>query len=787
MRKDILTFDLEVENHVKNKRLASPWDKRNYVVASGWSINGGKPEGKYYDKWHRDWVLPNLDTVKLIVGFNIKFDLLWQWVHGQLRDFLKDGGQIYCGQYAEYLLGGMTQDVQMISMNSVCDQYGGGLKNDAVKEMWEAGYLTSEIPKDLLMDYLLGDGKQIVGDVENTWRIFRGQLTRMNRDHKPEFKKMFKNRMDGYLATCEMENNGLAIDTKIGETERERLAEAIETGTKELESYIPELPEELTFNWNSNVHKSALIFGGSIGYKRWVQHKDEEGNLLYAKKKEDWPLFEVRTDENKYLIPWNPEEAKAINGVYYVATALVKQKFGLSNVSPDVTGKTGVHYLRQQQFASGKRAGQGKFKKVDLPDKNKPKGAQQDFYVTLPGYTRPKHVWAGSLEDAQGKPVYATNADVMDELAERNIPFLNKLLEVTAMEKDLGTYYWKEDKNGKRKGMLTLVDENNIVHHNLNHTNTVTGRMSSSNPNLQNIPRSGTSAVKKMFVTRFGEKGRVVEIDYSQLEVVIQGVLSNDENLRRDLNKKIDFHCKRLAAKSNISYEEAVRLAKTEKVEEWVEARTGVKEFSFQRAYGAGATTIAASTGMSVEEVKKLIELEEKMYPGVARFDQSLEKHITSTAYDSGNKLFVGGLPVRQKEAYWDAPTGTRYKWRQGIAPEFLQKKGIFAAFSPTERKNYPMQGFGGEVVQTMLGKVFRFFAENNWFNGEVLMTNTVHDCMLLDGIDPLVVEVAKECKKIMESVPEVFNAQFPKLQIDVPFPCEVEVGKDLYTMNEVH
>ena len=116
-----------------------------------------------------------------------------------------------------------------------------------------------------------------------------------------------------------------------------------------------------------------------------------------------------------------------------------------------------------------------------------------------------------------------------------------------------------------------------------------------------------------------------------------------------------------------------------------------------------------------------------------------------------------------------------------------MHQHGKYTGFSPTERKNYPVQGFGGEIVQTMLGIVFRYMLENDRFNGDVLLVNTVHDCVWLDGKEHLIEKVAKETQAILESVPEVFNDAYEPLDITVPFPCETEVGKDMFNMSVVH
>ena len=432
---------------------------------------------------------------------------------------------------------------------------------------------------------------------------------------------------------------------------------------------------------------------------------------------------------------------------------------------------------------------EGKFKNEKMDDLTKPKGKITDFYFTFKGFTEGKPSWKGANTDAYDGPLYSTNADVIEELAKRKVPFTDALAKRTSLAKDLGTYYWAIDKKGVKKGMLTLVDNTGIIHHALHHVKTVTSRMSASDPNMQNIPRKDKSEVKSMFVSRFGTLGRMAEIDYSQLEVVIQGVLSKDKQLTIDLNDKVDFHCKRLAKKLGRPYEDIWHLHHVVGDPEIGKQRTGAKEFSFQRAYGAGVAAVVDSTGMSKADVEALVAAEEVLYPGIKLFDTKLEKMIMQNRTKGEGKLFLDGVMFSKHEAHWDSPTGTRYVWQEGLTPKFMHKHGKFTGFSPTERKNYPVQGFGGEIMQTMLGKVWRYFLENDYFNGDVLLVNTVHDCLLLDGrSEELLLPVAKAVHEILETVPEVFNKAFPDtLNIIVPFPVETEIGADLYDMSVVH
>lgn len=766
----VLTFDLETENHRKYKRLADPFNPENYIVEAGWSINGGACKSIRFEKNHRTHImvedLDSLEAGDVICGFNIKFDLLWIWHQESLQNALKRGVTIYCGQYAEYLLGGMTQDVQMTAMNDIAEKYGGGCKLDAVKEMWEEGYLTSEIPADMLHDYLVGDGKEIVGDVPNTWLIYQGQVRRMLDNFPKEFRTMLKHRMDGLLATTEMEYNGMHVDAERGAILQKEVSDALDKATEELESFIPELPEGMVFNWNSNVHKSCLIFGGVAKYDKWRAHTP----LEYTQKEEKWPLFLGE--------PVDPAQCR-LAGSVYVREVLVEAE--------NTVTRGDKIYEVQDTFKGGQKAGMPKTKNVKVDDLTKPKGKIQPHYFKFKGYTKPLKKWTGANTDAYDQPLYGTGADVIEELAKRGIPFTDALARRTSLSKDLGTYYWAIDKKGNKKGMLTLVNNEGIIHHSLHHVKTVTSRMSSSDPNLQNIPRGGTSKIKQVFTSRF-PNGKMAEIDYSQLEVVVQGVLSGDKQLTEDLLNKTDFHCKRLAAKLGRPYEEIWELHHVQEDPDIGKQRTGAKNFSFQRAYGAGVDAVVESTGMSKADVEALIEAEEKLYPGISKFDRGLERTILRNRSLTDRKIFLEGIAFTQGESHWDSPTGTRYVWREGITPTFMHKQGKFTGFSPTERKNYPVQGFGGEIVQTMLGKVFRYFLENDRFNGEVLLTNTVHDCVLLDGHGERFEEVALAVQRILEQVPEVFNKAFPDtLNIIVPFPCETEIGGDLFDMSVLH
>ena len=742
-----MIYDAETENHTKYKRKANPFLKENYVVMRGWKIRGDEKCSMTHHPEDKGEFLHIPDHVTMLVGLNIKFDLLHEGDSPELKAFFKRGGKIWDCQYAEYLIQGQHPNAHMVSMDGIVEAYGGRKKVDAVKALWEMGMLTSEIDVDMLEDYLIGTTEEMrnSGDVGNTELIFLGQVKKAK-----DFGMipMVLARMDGLCATTEMEYNGLCIDLEEGKRRtailEKELAEA-ETG---LEEYLPELPEGVEFNWASNYHVSYLIFGGTLKYKKSATYIDEKtGELARLKAKEDWPLFDG--------VPTDPKEC---------VKASTDDRYYQNNIAQDA-------------FVSGMKKGSPKFKKMSVQGELKTK--IQDFFIKLPGHTTPNPEWQGKQTDGNGDAIYQTNADVIDELGIRDIPFLKMLSKRQNITKDLGTYYIRYDKKKKDYvGMLTCVMDDGIIHHSLNHTSTVTSRLSSSNPNLQNIPRADKSEVKKMFVSR-RENGHMLEIDYSQLEVVVQGVLSKDPNLCADLRDGIDFHCKRVAAKMHVTYEEAIDKCKKQKLPEWVNIRTKCKEFSFQRAYGAGAPKISLTTGIPVEEVKQLIEAEERMYPGVIAYNKRVQDEVSRTA----RGFYDPKVEKSYRRGYYTAPTGTRYTFRTYDPPAW--KRDQVDTFMPTELKNYPVQGTGGEIVQIILGKLWRHLVANNNYDGKVLMCNTVHDCVWFDISDDIKEVAAKELTAIMESVPEVLKELYG-MEITVPFPVEAEIGRDLYETTHI-
>jgi len=742
-------FDTETENHVLAGRKASPFDPRNWIVANGWRV-----QGQPVEYWCRVW----------------------------------------CCQLAEYLLEGQQQHAQICSLDSVVEKYGGHLKNDEVKALWGAGYLTSQIPKDLLLDYLVGSdsGDHDLGDVGNTELVYLGQLARAR---KTGMLVAIQERMDALMASTEMEFNGLKIDRQEAMRRAQELGlELVET-QRFLDDYIKtQVPDQVQFNWGSKYHLSALIFGGAVKYRERGPVLDENMLPVRKKEKEAWPLFGGVPVSPRFCVP-DPN----VPGLFHFNAkgdflSVEEQQSVVARLPPDwsvsAAGELRAPFYRcQDTFQSGKRRGEPKTRQIDVPGEIKTKWYEK--HIVLPAQTDALPEWKTKNTQADGTPVYSTKAEVLEvvEASVKDVEVLGKITRRSALVKELSTYYMmRSGPDEPLTGMLTLVGPDDIVHHNLNHTTTKTTRLSSSNPNLQNLPRADKSEVKRMFVSRFGDEGCMGEIDFSQLEVVVQAWLTGDKQMIQDCNDRVDFHCKRVSEMHGVTYDQAIHLCKDEHADDhklWKSRRTGAKIYSFQKAYGAGAAKIAKFTGMDVEQVKQLEEVDNELYPGIAVFNRNVEQEVIRSAPEWAVQQYSHqlGFQVAYRKGYYTAPTGTRYVFTQGDALDFMIKRGEYTSFSPTEMKNYPIQGTAGELVQLIIGKLWRRFVETENYNGKARLINTVHDCVWFDMHKDVAARVMQDAEEIMSAGRQYLRYIFD-IDPGVEFPVDAEVGDNMYDLH---
>lgn len=762
---------METSIKASYKRKANPFDNANYVVASGWKRKGDPTV--HFDYFGdlappANWFIKLLDGTKILVGQNIKFDILYA-----IRDpanrkawmrWVADGGIVWDIQLAEYLLEGMAQHSHMLSLDELAPMYGGNVKFDEVKALWAAGIDTISINPDLLRKYLCGD-ETGQGDVGNTEMVFNGQLDRARA--AGQVKSILMN-MGSLLCTIEMEFNGMYVDKELGLELAEKLAVQLAELSVELNGHLPaDLP--FHFNWGSGKQKSAVLFGGDIPYK--IQEPMWKSGAIGKPAEGDDPLY-FQVEEQHYVL--EDGSTMAVDRWH-----LWDDDAFAPRTRPNIA-----------TFKGGKNAGEYKTKKVKVDDVERGQKLRRvDYVYTFPRLTEPKKAWEGATPGQ-----WSTSAEVIKELGNRDIPFLKSLSKVTSLAKDLSTYYITTDPDtGEQKGMLTLVDALGIIHHMLNHTSTVTARFSSSNPNLQNLPKGDKSDVKKLFKSRF-KGGSIVQSDFTALEVYVQAILTQCRQLIEDLKAGLDMHCVRVSQKEGITYEEAVLRCKGDKakgiapIKEWDTKRTKAKVFSFQRAYGAGAPKISESAGIPLEEVEALIAAEAERYPEIEPWYEALTAQIEANSKTTGKFVEhpeIRGLTCQLKKSYWRTPDNKLYTWVAGPAPEWLAKMpasrgGKIVSFSPTEIKNYPVQGTGGEWAKAAMWLAIRAFYARENFGGLALLVNQVHDALYSDTDESVRVEAAALLHACMEEA-STFMEWYFDWKVPVPVPSATNWGSSMY------
>lgn len=286
------------------------------------------------------------------------------------------------------------------------------------------------------------------------------------------------------------------------------------------------------------------------------------------------------------------------------------------------------------------------------------------------------------------------------------------------------------------------------IYANINTTVTTTGRLSSSKPNLQNIKNG---RLKAAFVSRYGREGRLIEIDFAQLEIIALAILSQDSRLIEDILNGVDIH--------TALYEDMYHRTPT-KAE-----RKAFKPRTFSLVYGAQAKGIATAAKISIGEAHTFIRTFYARYSGVKRWhEQLMEEPKGRCTYDSvnGNLKFVHV-----------SPTGLRLTYRGD------KVRGMV----PTQLVNYPVQSFAADLVQLMVARLAEALVGNF---PTAFIVNVVHDSIIIDCQAHEAENVAKFAIGILRDTPKYMQSH---LGIDMTPLTRMEVGAtigvDWYNMHD--
>ncbi len=315
------------------------------------------------------------------------------------------------------------------------------------------------------------------------------------------------------------------------------------------------------------------------------------------------------------------------------------------------------------------------------------------------------------------KTGYSTNEAVLSSLVGEH-PVIEKILEYREYQKILSTYVEPLLK-------LASADENSRIYTSFGQTGTATGRLSSRDPNLQNIPvRSELGrSVREAFVAKEGYK--LVSIDYSQIELRLLAHFSKDAALLDAFNKGVDIH---MATAIKLFGEE-----------EAASKRNYAKSVNFGLLYGMGPKKLSDELGISSGEAKEIIFNYFASFPTVKRFLEDIQERVKIDGY-------VETILKRRRIFDYESANG-------------MQK----AAFM-RESVNTVFQGSAADLIKLSMNEIDSMIREENL---DAFMLLQIHDELIFEIKEEKVEEISKRFVYTMENV----------LELEVPLECSVSVG----------
>lgn len=275
------------------------------------------------------------------------------------------------------------------------------------------------------------------------------------------------------------------------------------------------------------------------------------------------------------------------------------------------------------------------------------------------------------------------------------------------------------------------------------------------------------SRIKEAFVSRF-DGGVLLNLDFSQLEVIGLAILSQDPVLIDDILSGRDMHRYFAAQLFGITEEEVTKAQ-----------RKTVKQFTFALQYGSGAKGLAHKNGTSVEVAETFIKNYYTRYQGVKKWQEEVDRVVRAHRRPTGERT-EQGYPIGVGE--YESITGRLYfffekaGYREGDPPSFM----------PTEMKNYPVQGLAtGDIMALFRARLYRRWIALPW-RMQCLPINTVHDSVMFDCAS---MEVAREMKVVMDEVVAGLAEELKKLwgiNVPVPIKTETEAGPSWADMETI-
>src|SRR3989344_5625711 len=405
-----------------------------------------------------------------------------------------------------------------------------------------------------------------------------------------------------------------------------------------------------------------------------------------------------------------------------------------------------------------KKLSEEKHKELESLEKKIWKLAGEEFNISSPkqlgeilfvklglGGTRPKMTATGA---------YSTNVAQLMKLKGYH-PIADEIMEYREISKLLSTYI---------DALPKLADKDDRLHTHFDPFGAATGRLSSQNPNLQNIPKKTERGreVRKAFVADRGYK--LVDFDYSQIDLRAAAILSGDKNLIEIFSAKGGP----ASGGRDVHAMTAAKVFKVKPEEVTPEMRRKIKVINFGVLYGMGISALRQNLGGTREEAQKFYEEYFKNFSG-------LKDYIEKT------KKFAG-------ENGWTETLFGRRRYFPEISSrlEYLQKEAERMAV------NMPIQGTSADFIKLAMVRADKALEENR-LKDKVFMLLQIHDELLFEIKEDVVVKAISIIKEAMESVYPLKNEdeslvaeQYRKLKLpDIPIEVNVETGDNWEEMKK--
>lgn len=318
------------------------------------------------------------------------------------------------------------------------------------------------------------------------------------------------------------------------------------------------------------------------------------------------------------------------------------------------------------------------------------------------------------------KTGYSTDAETLSKLA-AHYPIVEDILDYRQVTKLKSTY---------AEGLTKLVDENGRIHTTFNQTGTATGRLSSAEPNLQNIPVKTEMGreFRKFFIPK-SEDYVIVDADYSQIELRLLAHISNDDTMISAFTDGADIHTSTAARVFGVDPEQVT-----------IELRKKAKAVNFGILYGMGAFSLSTDLKISVAEASKYIKSYLEGFPEVSAYLENIKKSAREAGYVT-----------------------TLYNRRRYI-PELAVGNKNIQAFGERVAMNSPIQGTAADIIKLAMINVANRLCESGLDARLILQ---VHDELLLEAHK----DCAEEAMKIL--VEEMENTA----SLKVPLSVEAHIG----------